>query len=184
MQAAGEACPDCGTVRRGARYCASCRYDFDSLTHRYRGTQWSQALASDAALGAMPRPLPSSLLRTLGPIVLFYFGLAIVAGLIVWSNDKGLLPEVELPRDVVLLLFVAIPMIAGVVSQIIPGRRARGPLKGSLLAFVGWIALGIALWMTGGWLIEGIAYPGGALEHAVVAITGASIFRLLLLAIP
>ncbi len=182
MQTMTEPCPECGTVRQGGeRYCRSCRWDFDSLAHRYRGTQWSDVQAvSGQSAAVLARPRWQAGFGAVGRIVAFYIGLAIFAGASLWSIREGVVPDVALSADVVRLLVFVIPIVAGVVSQIIPGRIARGLGKSALLAFVGWIGVGAVMWFGGRLFLEGIGYLGGIVEHTLAAITGASIIRVAL----
>ena len=178
-----EACPECGTRRRGEeRYCASCQWDFDSLVHRYRGTQWSDAQAVGGyPAAAVARPRWQGGFDAVGRILAFYVGITIIAAAALWSIREGVVPDISLSTDVTRLIIVVIPLVAGVVSRIIPGRIARGLGKGGLLAFVGWMGVAAVMWISSGVLLEGIGYLGGVVEHTLAAITGASILRVALL---
>ena len=184
-----EACPECGAFRRDSeRYCRTCNFDFESLSYRYRGTQWSgqdRGYGYGSARTAVASAAPARPVRTaahwLLRVVLFYAGIAIVGGVSLWSVRSGVVPDYEFTGEGPRIAMIAMPMIAGVVSLIIPGRFARGLGKGCLLGFVAWFLVAAFLFINSGILLEQIGTLGGMLEHTLVAIVGASLFRLALL---
>jgi hypothetical protein len=184
---APEPCPNCGTLRRdGDRYCSSCKFDFESLSYRYRDTEFSgqnygYGGAGTAAIDARPdRPVRTAaqgLLR----MFLFYAGIVMVGGALLWGIRSGAVPNIEFTGQEPQVAMIVTFMLAGIVSLIIPGRFARGLGKGCLVGFVSWFIVAAGLYLSNGILLTGIGSLQGLIEHTLAAIAGASIFRLALL---
>jgi hypothetical protein len=116
-------------------------------------------------------------------MLLFAAGLAfaLVAG-VVALQDTGL-ANGEMPEPAIWVAVLGIPIIAGQVTLLIPGRLARGGVQSAGLAFIGWMAVGLALYVAHGWLLTSISSPRGAVEQALAALVGAALIRVALLVI-
>jgi hypothetical protein len=186
---ATEWCPECGLTRQdGARYCASCQYDFESLAHKYRGTEWSQAAAPVARRRAAPTgPVvgPARTPARKGMLILaFYVGIAAVGATTLLAIHAGLLPDVAIPVDAARVMTWLIACVAGVASQAIPGHHMRDYRRSIMVGGLGYAMVAVVVfgaWNAGesGWLW--VTHLRGVIEHGLAAFAGATIIRLALL---
>jgi len=148
---------------------------------RYRGTDWESP--TDRALtpalggaGTAPR-------RSLRPLLLVGLVVLVVAALAtvtLLAGQGGLLDQ-HLSDELAWLQVFVVMLVGGLVSLVVPGRRARGPFKSWLVGLAGWFLLGNLLSATTGWLPFSIEYLRGGVDHMLVSVAGASLLRLGLL---
>lgn len=189
-----ESCPDCGTPRVGSyRYCAACRLDFEppaeehkpvapslpaavesrSYTERFAGTEWGTPPLEPA-----PAPPPRTIRWWLPVVAIAGLVALAAAGLVAVETAAT---DIRLSREVTWVLLVAVPLVGGKVSTIVPGRKARGWFKGSIVGFVGWFVFALAaVLLTKFRFPASIDYARGAVDQIICAVLGASILRLIL----
>lgn len=181
-----QACPRCGAARIDAgRRCPTCHYDFalpaaagaprsgQSFTERFRGTAWeSPAVVFEPAL-----PARISLLPLVGLAAIL---LAFALGLLLASRSGWL--DAPVGIEVFALGNLLIPFVAGTVSKVVPGSKARGPFKGWLVAYMGWYVANLIVFMINGFTLPSLPIPASFMvDHLLLATAGALGFRTVLL---
>lgn len=185
-----ETCPRCGAPRESsARICPACRFDFgparrlsgpvapdpgrEFFTDRYRGTPYeSHSEPSRFSTTNVQRVQRQLLLLGLG-LIAFLIG-------IVLAKLPGLTDR-PIPTGVFILLPLLVPLIAGTLSKVVPGRKARGPFKGWLLGSLGWYVAAFPLYFLGAISIPTLPVDVGFVaDQVVMAVAGTVVLRAIL----
>jgi hypothetical protein len=187
MQETSEPCPQCGTRRDGrARHCSYCSWDFDSLSHKYLGTEFATPDTVRYITATRPRSAPRvSLGVSLGVWTRMFavYAVVVVSAIAILAGFKAgvIANNVITAEPIILASTLLIPWAASTISLAIPGRFARGFFKGYQLAFIGWLAVAVVGFVVFRWLPTSIWQTRGVVEQLLVALTGVSFLRLLLL---
>jgi hypothetical protein len=182
-----QACPRCGAPREPSyKYCPVCQLDFRaadrrahaaadipenvSFTERYRGTAWE----SKATLP--PIPQPSARPIVLNVLVGFAVLSAVVVAIIYFKQARYFNFRVGL--EWFALVPLVIPLLAGIVSKVVPGRKARGVFKGWLLGYAGWWVGVTVVFVLGSFTAPVIpANMGWIIDQALLALGGTIALR-------
>jgi len=174
-------CPTCGSQIPGwLSACPNCGWDPDSLTERYRGTQWESQYGRGNSGG---QPLPDLTRRSLlfarfGAVVV---GVAAMVGVVVAINSR-LVPDLTLDQSSGAVLGLVGALAAVQISLVVPGRMARGWFKGTYLVTLPLASVSlVSYWTTGTVPYFDPTSLGAVLSLITVYLVTALLLRLVLL---
>jgi len=185
-----ESCPRCGAPRdNSARICPACRFDFgparrlsgpvapdpgrEFFTDRYKGTPYeSHSEPSRFNTTNVQRVQRQLLLLALGLIALL---IGIVVAKLPGVTDRSI------PNEVLIPVPLLVPLVAGTLSKVVPGRKARGLFKGWLLGHVGWSVGAVFAFLLGQVSIPTLPVDVGFVaDQVVMAVAGTVVLRAIL----
>lgn len=141
---------------------------------RYKGTAYE----------SQPEPSaysPTSVRRVQRRLLLLASGLiALLIGVVV-AKLPGF-SDRPIPNELFFLVPILVPLIAGTLSKVVPGRKARGLFKGFVLGYLGWYVGTVVIVLLGEFSIPTLPVDlGYVADQVIMAIAGTVALRGMLL---